>query len=207
VLASVPLPGARASALQFRYLFVTSVLGVDVIDITRPEAPRLLPEARIALEDARRVYPVRTYAYVAAGKDGLVILDIENPEAPKLHQRFDADGRIRDASDVKVGATNASLFAYVADGANGLQVIQLMSPETQPNFYGFSPEPRPEWIAHYPTTHPARAVSEGLHRDRAVDESGGQIAVFGRIGSRPFTLEEQRRLYLDAEVRPWTVRD
>jgi hypothetical protein len=207
VLAVIPLPGARASALQFRYLFVTSVLGVDVIDVTRPEAPRPLPEARVALEDARRIYPVRTYAYVAAGKDGLVILDIENPESPRLQQRFTADGRIRDASDVKVGATNASLFAYVADGANGLQVIQLMSPETQPNFYGFSPEPRPEWIAHYPTKHPARAVSEGLHRDRAVDESGGQIAVFGRIGSRPFTLEEQRRLYLDDKGRPWTVTD
>jgi hypothetical protein len=47
-------------------------------------------------------------------------------------------------------------------------------------------------------------VSEGLDRDRAVDEAGNQLSVFGRRGARPFTLEEQRRLYLrDGEV--WTV--
>ena len=31
----------------------------------------------------------------------------------------------------------------------------------------------------------ALALSKGLDRDRAVDETGGQIAVFGRLGSRP----------------------
>ena len=46
-----------------------------------------------------------------------------------------------------VGTTNASLFAYVADGKNGLKVLQLTSPESQPNFYGFSPEPKPQLIA------------------------------------------------------------
>ena len=49
-------------------------------------------------------------------------------------------------------------------------------------------------------------MSKGLDRDRAVDESGNQIAVFGRRGARPFTLEEMRRLYLrDGKV--WTVTD
>jgi hypothetical protein len=33
------------------------------------------------------------------------------------------------------------------------------------------------------------------------------VAVFGRIGSRPFTLEEQRRLYLRPDGTPWTVKD
>ncbi len=36
----------------------------------------------------------------------------------------------------------------------------------------------------------------GLDRDRAVDETGGQIAVFGRIGSRPFTRKEMEAFYL-----------
>ena len=39
-------------------------------------------------------------------------------------------------------------------------------------------------------------VSEGYRRDRGVDESGNQIAVFGRRGARPFNFEEMRRLYL-----------
>jgi hypothetical protein len=39
-----------------------------------------------------------------------------------------------------------------------------------------------------------------------VDESGNPIGVFGRIGARALTLEEQRRLYL-RNGRVWTVSD
>jgi hypothetical protein len=49
-------------------------------------------------------------------------------------------------------------------------------------------------------------LSEGLDRDRAVDESGNQLAVFGRKGARPFNLEEQRRLYMKGEAT-YTVDD
>jgi hypothetical protein len=94
----------------------------------------------------------------------------------------------------------------VADGRVGLKVLQLTSPDSQPKFYGFSPEPRPQVIAHYATHQPALALSKGLDRDRGVDETGHQIAVFGRIGSRPLSLEEMERLYLDSEGKPWFVR-
>jgi hypothetical protein len=33
-----------------------------------------------------------------------------------------------------------------------------------------------------------------LDRDRAVDESGNQIAVFGRRGARPFRYDEMMRM-------------
>ncbi|MDP9139941.1 MAG: hypothetical protein M3O62_04015 [Pseudomonadota bacterium] len=206
-VTTIALEGVRSSAVQFRYLFATTNEGLRVVDITNPEAPRVVQKALVQFKDARRVYLVRTYAYVAAGSEGLGIVDITNPEAPTLYQQFNADGQIKDAWDVKVGATNASLFAYVADGDEGLKVIQLMSPETQPGFYGFSPDPKPQLIANRKTDRPALAVSEGLHRDRAVDETGGQIAVFGRIGSRPFNLEEQRELYMDNSGKPWFVQN
>jgi hypothetical protein len=83
----------------------------------------------------------------------------------------------------------------------------LTSPDSQPGFYGFSPYPKPELIAEYPTEHPALSLSKGLDRDRAVDETGGQIAVFGRIGSRPFTLAEMQELYLTKDGEPWYVSD
>ena len=51
------------------------------------------------------------------------------------------------------------------------------------------------------------ALSRGLERDRGVDETGHQIAVFGRIGSRPFTLDEMKRFYMGADGRPFTVTD
>jgi hypothetical protein len=201
----VPLEGARASALQFRYLFVTDREGLRAIEITDKKHPQVVPGV-IPLEDAQRVYLARTYAYVAAGKQGLAIVDIEKPEAMQLHQMFDGGGALRDVRDVVVASTNASLFAYVADGLGGLKVLQLTSPALQPKFYGFSPEPKPELIASFSTHKPALALSKGLDRDRGVDETGHQIAVFGRIGSRPLSLEEMERLYLDSDRKPWFVR-
>jgi hypothetical protein len=205
--ARVPLEGARASALQFRYLFVATASGLEVLDVTVPEKARLVPGARVPLADARRVYVARTYAYVAAGAEGLAIVDVERPEAPRLQAKFTADRRITDARDVIVGSTNASLFAYVANGRGGLAVIQLTAPDTQPRFYGFSPEPKPQLVAWRETRSPATTLARGLDRDRAVDETGGQVAVFGRVGSRPFTQEEQRKLYLDPDGKVWTVKD
>ncbi|HEY8624289.1 MAG TPA: hypothetical protein VIM74_10540, partial [Casimicrobiaceae bacterium] len=185
--AVVPLKGARAAALQFRYVFALDDEGMTTIDVTDPTKARQVGTARVTLGDARRIYVARTYAYVAAGAEGLAIIDVERPEVPKLVMKFTADGKLTDARDVVVGSTNASLFAYVADGANGLKVLQLTSPDSQPKFYGFSPEPKPKLIAWRNTASPALALSKGLDRDRGVDETGGQIAVFGRLGSRPFT--------------------
>ena len=204
--ARIAIDDARASAVQFRYLFVTSKLGLQIVDITSIDKPAVLRQ-HVALDDARRVYVARTYAYVAAGKQGLVIIDIEKPELPSLYRQFDADGKITDAHDVVVGSTNASLFAYVADGASGLKVVQLTSPELQPKFYGFSPEPNPRLIAWRKTRSPALALSKGLDRDRAVDETGGQIAVLGRIGSRPFNRQEMEKLYLAPTGKLWVVDD
>ena len=207
VTATLPLRDMRASALQFRYLFVTTADGMQAIDVTAPDKPALVGTATVPLANARGIYLARTYAYVAAGKDGLVIIDIEKPHAPKELTRFTADGKLNDAFDVIVGSTNASLFAYVADGVNGLKVIQLTSPDSQPKFYGFSPEPRPQLIAWRKTVSAAVAVAKGLDRDRGVDETGGQIAVFGRIGARPFSGEEMARFYRNPNGTLWAVKD
>jgi hypothetical protein len=199
------LPGFReptSVAVQFRYAFVTDADGLAVVDITDPAAPRLA--ARLGgFGKAWSVYPARTYAYVAAGTEGLVIVDVERPEAPRIDQVVRG---LTDVRDVQIGATNASLFAYLADGAGGLKVLQLTSPDAVPGYLGFSPRPAPVLIAHRHTHAPALALSRGLDRDRAADESGNQVSIFNRIGARPFTREEMERLYLrDGEV--YTVRD
>ncbi|MEO1489927.1 MAG: hypothetical protein AAFR88_10900, partial [Pseudomonadota bacterium] len=207
-LAAVrPLNDARASAIQFRYLWVTDAEGVKLFDVTDLRNPIARPEATVALADARRLYVARTYAYVAAKQDGLVILDVTNPLRPTINQKATLGGTLNDAEDVIVASTNASLFAYVADGVNGLKVLQLTSPESQRNFYGFSPAPVPELIAYAETPSPAIALSKGLDRDRAVDETGGQMAIFGRLGSRPFTRPEMERLFTTRSGVPWKVSD
>jgi len=120
--------------------------------------------------------------------------------------KYTADGKMTDVHDVIVASTNASLFAYVADGEHGLKVLQLTSPESQPKFYGFSPEPKPEMISWKKTYGAALSLSRPLERDRGVDETGHQIAVFGRVGNRPFNAEEMASFY-KKDGKVWTVSD
>jgi hypothetical protein len=197
------LKSPRHIAIQFRYGFVTDADGVKVIDVTVPDRPRLVDGAVVPLADAQGLYLSRTYAYVAAGSAGLAIVDIERPERPRLDQTFNGNGALNDTRDVKVGMVNAGLFAYVADGRNGLQVVELAAPDSVPGNLGFSPRPNPRVVAQY-AKGTAIGVSEGYRRDRGVDESGHQIAVFGRRGARPFNLQESQKLYL-RNGQVWTV--
>ena len=152
--------------------------------------------ASVSLGDARNLYIARTYAYVAGGKQGLVIIDVEQPEHPKIEQVFNAEGELDDTRDVKIGMTNASAFVYVADGRNGMRIVQLFAPNDTPTYLGFSPRPTPKLIATYRTRGPALAISKGIDRDRAVDETGNQLSVFNRRGSRPFNRREMERMFL-----------
>jgi hypothetical protein len=181
---------------QFRYLFVTDHDGLKTLDITDIAHPRPIRGAALAIADARNVTVARTYAYVSAGKNGIAIVNVEKAEQPQLDRMFNAGGALADTNDVKIGMTNGSQFAYVADGRNGLRIVQLFSPSDNPASYGFSPPPTPKLVASYRTRGPALAISRGIDRDRAVDESGNQLAVFGRRGSRPFNKEEFQKLYL-----------
>ena len=146
------------------------------------------------LKHANDIYVARTYAYIANGEDGIAIIDVEHPELPKLDQAFNSEGTINDAHSIKVAMTNASLYAYVADGKNGLKILQLTDPETMPNYAGFSPRPEPKLIATFKTKGEALAISKGLDRDRAADESGNQVAVFGRRGAHPFGFDDVMKL-------------
>ena len=196
MLGAPDLVDARAIAVQFRYAFVVDKEGLKIFDVTDLGHPRRVTGALVPFADARNVYVARTYAYVSAGAQGLAIVDVERPEAPKLDQVFNADGAINDVNDVKIGMVAGSAFAFVADGKNGLRVLQIVSPEDDPLFSGFSPRPKPKLIANYKTHGPALAISKGIDRDRAVDESGNQLAVFGRRGARPLNHAEAESLYM-----------
>jgi hypothetical protein len=194
----------KMSAAQLRYCYVCDEDGVKVLDITDPARP--VGKSVIRMKEANGVYLARTHAYVAGGEKGLVILDITNADEPKVDQVFTAGGHITDAKDVKLGMTYNSAFAYLADGKNGLRVIQLTSPET-PGNEGFSPRPTPRLVATYRPPHgEVLSVARGLDRDRAVDEAGNQIGVFGRVGARPLNAVEQMKMYL-RDGKPWVVSD
>ncbi|HUG89929.1 MAG TPA: hypothetical protein VML55_03790 [Planctomycetaceae bacterium] len=184
---------------QFRYAFICDSEGLKVVDITYPEHPML--KTVVPFADARDVWLQKTYAYVAAGKDGLAIVDVERPELPGEVMYFNPGGCINDATAVITGIESSSYFAYVADGCNGLRVIQLRSPAEGSQVLGFSPRPVPQLIATYPTAGPAIAISPGMPRDLYVDIDGNQVGVIGRRGSRPFNWAELRRMFLrDGQV-------
>ena len=79
----------------------------------------------------------------------------------------------------------------MADGHNGLRIVKLIDTDT-PGYLGFAPDPQPELIATYPMGGKAVALTRGQGRDRYVDESGDQISVTSRMGSRPFNADEIR---------------
>jgi len=201
------LDDPRGIAVQFRYAFLVDRYGMKVLDVTDLAHPKMVPAGKVALDDARNIYVARTYAYVAAGKHGLGIIDVENPEDPRMDQVFNAGNTMREVNDVKVGMVAASAFAFVADGNSGLRVLQIVSPWDDPaHFSGFSPRPTLKLIATAKTKGPALAISKGIDRDRAVDESGNQISVFGRRGARPLNRGESRKLYL-RDGKLYTVTD
>ena len=212
----------KGLAVQFRYAFVVDKDGLKVLDVTHLEKPVPVPtdpirlkDGRNILDDARNIYVARTYAYISGGKEGMVIVNVEQPEHPVLDQVFNAGGAMNDVNDIKIGMVSAEAFAFVADGKNGLRVVQILTPIAHDeggkpvyneSYSGFSFHPEPKLIGTRKTDGPALAISKGIDRDRAVDESGNQLAVFGRRGARPFNLEEMRRFYL-RDDKLYTVTD
>jgi len=207
IKAIVPLKKPKVVRVQFRYAFVIDEDGLKVIDITDTAKPKLVQGAFVPYANAHNVYLARTYAYVAAGKEGVGIVDIEKPEQPKELMKYTAGGVLNDVHDVKIAMTNISLFAYVANGRNGLAVLQLTAPGKPTTYQGWSPVPMPELIATRKLAGHAVAISEGLQRERGVDESGNQIAVFNRVGSRPLNKIEMERMYKLSSGDVFTVKD
>jgi hypothetical protein len=201
------LRGARQVSTQWHYCFVTDAEGVKVFDISNPAKPQPITGASVSLGEANGLYVARTYLYVANGSQGLAIIDIKNPGKPRKLSDFTAGGAINDARDVQIGSVSASMYAHIADGHNGLRIVQMISPDNVPGHMGFSPKPEPKLIATLPSKHPVVTVSRGLDRDRVVDESGNQTVVFGRRGSRPFSLEEMTAFYKKPTGEYYRVAD
>src|SRR3546814_5413443 len=124
VTAQLPLTDARASAIQFRYLWVTDAEGVKLFDVTHLAQPVAVPSGKVRLANARKLYLARTYMYVAAKADGLVIVDVTPPPAPDVWPGLTFGGALNDSEDVIFASTNASLFGFGSDGRNGIKLLQ-----------------------------------------------------------------------------------
>jgi hypothetical protein len=73
------------------------------------------------------------FAYVAAGANGLTVVNVNNPAAPVIVGSLDTPGN---ANDVRIIGNRA----YVADGASGLRIIDVTNPAA-PAALGFLDTP------------------------------------------------------------------
>src|SRR5262249_22928097 len=139
------LKNPRRIALQFRYGFVIDDEGLKVIDVTDITRPRLVTNARVPIADPRDIYVSRTYAYVAAGHEGLVIVDVERPRAPvKAHSTH--RGRARRPPRRQSGHDHLMplrLRRRRASRAQGLPTHQRRRSRRYTDLHGFQPPPAP----------------------------------------------------------------
>jgi len=104
---------------------------------------------------------------------------------------------MNDVNDVKVGMKAGSAFAFVSDGNKGMRVLQIVSPcDDRVHFLRIQPATETEVGRDQGDDGPALTISKATDRNRAVDNSGNQLAVFGRRGARPSNRTEIEGFYL-----------
>ena len=185
--------------------------GLRVIDVTVPE------RAQLRRGRASCRWPTRTASTSRApmptsppGSEGLVIVDVEKPEQPRLlHEVHRGRRAQRRARRGRRRRPTRRCSPMSPTARNGLKVIQLTAPDTQPKFYGFSPEPKPQLIAWRKTANAgARRCRAGWNatapstRPAARSRSSGASAR-GRSTSRSSAnVPQARRHAVDGARRP-----
>lgn len=100
------------------YAYVGYSNHLFIVDVTDPGNPA---EQGVVATRAQAVVPVGSYAYVAAGDDGVRSIDVTDPLSPTLVHTVTTPGS---AYALVVSGTHA----YVADGIGGLRVINITAP-------------------------------------------------------------------------------
>lgn len=117
-----------AVAVQGSYAYLGTSLRLVILDISNPADPVAVGHTNILPGIVRDVEVEGSYAYVAAGGAGLIIIDISNPSAPKETSFYDMPGT---ASGIAV----VGAYVYVLDD-DGLRIIDASSP-AMPREIGF----------------------------------------------------------------------
>ncbi len=117
------LTGATHGVCAGHRVYITTARGLAVVDVDKPDQPRLVGElADGFLRNPRAVSVQFRYAFVT-DDDGLKVVDISDPTHPRAIPG--AVVPLRDAHKLYVART----YAYVANGADGLAIIDVQNPE------------------------------------------------------------------------------
>jgi hypothetical protein len=117
------LTGATYGVCAGHRVYITTARGLAVVDVDRPDQPRLVGElADGFLKNPRSVAIQFRYAFVT-DDEGLKVVDISEPTRPRAMPG--AVVRMRDAQKLYVART----YVYVANGRDGLAIIDIENPE------------------------------------------------------------------------------
>lgn len=117
------LSGATFATAAGHRLYITTARGLAVVDVNRPEQPRLVGELTGGFLNNPKCVSVQfRYAFVT-DEDGLKVVDISEPTRPRAIPG--AVVKLRDPHKLYVART----YAYVANGRDGLAIIDIENPE------------------------------------------------------------------------------
>ncbi len=124
--ARIELP-AEAYGLtmwQGHVFFMVEEEGLRVVDVSRPDRPREVSRLTLAasLGGSNGEISIDSgFAFVADGPNGLFVIDVIDPAAPRLV------GQLEDTDNAR-GVFATGGYAFVADGGAGLAVVDVSTP-------------------------------------------------------------------------------
>jgi uncharacterized repeat protein (TIGR01451 family) len=110
-----------AVALQGTYAYVGVGPRLVVLDVSDPEAPVVAGRGPVLPDLVRGLAPAGDIVYVAAGKSGVLGIDITDSTSPIWRSALDTPGW---AHAVAIAGTRL----YVADGSGGLRIVDIADP-------------------------------------------------------------------------------
>lgn len=107
---------AQALAVSHNHAFVCTDYDLYAVSVSKPETPRIV--AQYELGQCLGLAAAGNSLYVAAGSDGLAVIDISNPAMLHEQGRYDSPGY---ASGVAV----SNQHVFLADGESGLRIVNV----------------------------------------------------------------------------------
>ncbi|MBI2939849.1 MAG: hypothetical protein HYY04_05365 [Chloroflexi bacterium] len=139
--------------------------GLRIVDVSNPASPVVAGSHDIG--DAWGVAVAGPYAYVAAGSEGLLIVDVADPTRPTRIGSYRTQGYAQ-------GVTVVGTFVYLAASESGLRILDVADPT------------RPAEVGYYDTPGRARSVAIAGSDVYVADGEGGVVILrFAGAGAGP----------------------
>ena len=111
----------EAVFVQGNYAYIGEGPRLTILDISSPVSPTVVGKTPPWPDFVQDIYVSGSYAYIAADRAGLRVVDVSDPAAPAEAGLYDAPYHVN-------GVAVAGGYAYVADWPRGLRVVDVTNP-------------------------------------------------------------------------------